>query len=227
MRILVIEDDQPIALALQDGLRRAGHAVDLIHDGLEADAAVRTGASELIIMDLGLPGQDGYTLLSKLRADAIKTPVIVLTARDTLDQRVRGLDLGADDYLTKPFEMDELLARIRAITRRISGVVERGEISLGRLHLDLAERRFYLDGKALEFSPREFGVLELLMLSRGRVVSKLQIQEHLCDWSDELSGSAIEIYIHRVRRKLEGTDLQLRTVRGFGYLLKPDDAVAT
>ncbi|MGH8460937.1 MAG: response regulator [Stenotrophobium sp.] len=226
MRILVVEDDRPIALALQDGLRRAGHAVDLIHDGVAAEAAAQGGTAELIVMDLGLPGQDGYVLLAKLRAAAIRTPVIVLTARDALDQRVRGLDLGADDYLTKPFAMDELLARIRAVSRRRSAATERGEISLGRLRLDLVERRFYLDDTALEFSPREFGVLELLLQRRGRVVSKSQIQEHLCDWSDELSGSAIETYIHRVRRKLEDADLQLRTVRGFGYLLKLDDASA-
>ncbi|MGH8455839.1 MAG: response regulator transcription factor [Stenotrophobium sp.] len=225
MRILVVEDDRPIALALQHGLRKAGHAVDLVHDGLAAEQAALGGDWELILMDLGLPGQDGYSVLTKLRARSAQVPVILLTARDELGQRVRGLDLGADDYITKPFEMDELLARIRAVTRR-STAATGGDISLGRLRLDPVERRFYMDGEALEFTPREFGVLELLLLRRGRVVSKAQILEHLCDWNDELSESAIELYIHRIRRKLEISGLQLQTVRGFGYLLKLDDEAA-
>lgn len=223
MRILVVEDDRQIAEALQHGLSRAGHVVDVVHDGVAAERAALAAPWDLVVLDLGLPLQDGLTVIRKLRARSFAAPVIVLTARDELDDRVRGLDSGADDYLVKPFELEELLARIRAVSRRAVGVASK-DIALGSLRLDTAGRQFYLGLKPLELAPREFGVLELLLLRRGRVVSKAQIQEHLCDWSGDLSESAIEIYVHRVRKKLEGAGLQLRTVRGFGYLLKADDA---
>lgn len=220
MRLLLVEDDPQISEGLAHALRRSGHAVDHCVSGTEADTALSTRDFDLVILDIGLPGLDGFTVLRRLRGGGKHTPTIILTARDDLEDRVRGLDLGADDYLIKPFALAELEARIRAVTRR-SLAASGTDISVGPLSLKLAERRFYLDGLPLELSPREFGVLEVLQLRHGRVVSKAQIQDHLCEWSEELTDSAIEIYIHRVRRKLERGGIEIRTVRGFGYLLQP------
>jgi DNA-binding response OmpR family regulator len=219
MRFLLIEDDAPIAESLARGLRAAGDRVDVYGSCRDADQALRSVEYALVILDLGLPDRDGASLLRDLRARNDHTPVLVLTARDELDERVRVLDLGADDYLSKPFDLAELQARIRAITRRAlarSG----GEIAVGRLRLDLSSRHADVEGTLLELSPRELGVLEVLLLRRGRVVSKQQIQEHLCDWSEDLTDGAIELYVHRLRKKLKSADVDLRTVRGFGYLLR-------
>jgi len=223
MRLLVVEDDVQIADAIARGLARSDHQVDCLADGQQALAALAAQSYDLIILDLGLPGVDGYAVLRSLRARESHTPVLILSARDELKDRVQGLDLGADDYLVKPFEFSELEARIRAITRRaLAGAG--GDVTVGGLSYRLVERRMYLQEVPLELSPREFGVLEILTLRRGRVVSKSSIQDHLCTWGDELSDSAIELYVHRVRRKLDGAGLTIRTVRGFGYLLQADDA---
>ena len=224
MRLLVVEDDIEIADGLTGALRRSGHAVDCVHRGGEALVAADMQEYDLVVLDLGLPDQDGLSVLRTLRARKNHTPVLVLTARDGLRARVQGLDLGADDYVLKPFEYSELEARIRAITRRtVSGTG--ADVRVGELRLKAAERRMCLGDAPMELSPREFGVLEILLLRRGRVVSKSQIQSHLCDWSDELTDSAIELYVHRVRRKLEGGGVEIRTVRGFGYLLQAVDGV--
>lgn len=222
MRLLLIEDDAQIAESLARALRSAGDRVDVHANCRDAEQALRSVEYALVILDLGLPDRDGTTLLRALRAAENHTPVLVLTARDELEERVRALDLGADDYLSKPFELAELQARIRAVTRRAlarSG----GEIAVGKLRLHLSSRHADVSGQLLELSPRELGVLEVLLLRRGRVVSKQQIQEHLCDWSEELTDGAIELYVHRLRKKLRSADVDLRTVRGFGYLLR--DAV--
>jgi DNA-binding response OmpR family regulator len=218
VRILVVEDDLPLAEGLKHGLRRGGHVADVVHNGDQAKTMLAASQWDLVLLDLGLPGSDGLTVMRSLRARRAQPLVIILTARDGPGDRVRGLDAGADDYLVKPFEMDELLARIRAVTRRAEGSVT-SAIVMGSLSLDVAGRRFALRGKPLDLPPREFGVLEILLKRRGRVVSKAQIQDQLCDWSEDLSDTAIEICVHRLRKRLEGADVQLRTLRGFGYLI--------
>jgi DNA-binding response OmpR family regulator len=220
MRLLLIEDDVQIAEGLARALRRNGDVVDLHGNARDAEQALQAVDYALVILDLGLPDRDGAALLRSMRARDNHTPVLVLTARDEPGDKVRVLDLGADDYLVKPFDLAELQARIRAVARRAiarSG----GDISVGGLRFDLAERRAYSGDSPIDLSPRELGVLEVLLLRKGRVVSKAQIQEHLCEWNEELTDGAIELYVHRLRKKLEGTDVNLRTVRGFGYLLQP------
>jgi two-component system OmpR family response regulator len=223
MRLLVVEDDPQIASAIARGLAKSGYQVDSLADGQQALSALATQVYDLVVLDLGLPGADGFTVLRSLRSRETHTPVLILSARDELRDRVRGLNLGADDYLAKPFEFSELEARIRAITRRaLAGAG--GDIAVGSLCYRLAERCVYAGDNPLELSPREFGVLEILLLRRGRVVSKTSIQEHLCTWGDELTEGAVELYMHRVRKKIDATGVSIRTVRGFGYLLQADDA---
>jgi DNA-binding response OmpR family regulator len=222
VRILVVEDDDTIADAVMHGLRRSGHVTERLADGESADATLHHEHFDAIILDLGLPGVDGLTLLRRMRGRGDNTPVLILSARDTLDVRIRGLDDGADDYIYKPFEMAELEARLRAVARRAiarSG----GDVAVGPLRLKPGERRFYLDGTPLELSPREYAVLEVLLLRHGQVISKAQIQNRLSDWNEELTEAAIELYVHRIRRKLSGSIATIRTVRGFGYLLQSDD----
>ncbi|MGQ0502050.1 MAG: response regulator [Panacagrimonas sp.] len=224
MRILVVEDNEPIADAVVHGLRQSGHAVDRVADGRSADEMLRGGSFDLVVLDLGLPQLDGLAVLQRARERGDRTPVVILTARDDVGDRVRGLDAGADDYIFKPFEMVELEARIRAVSRRAiarSG----GEIEAGCLRLRTGERRFFVRGEPLDLSRREFDLLETLLLHRSRVISKQNIQERLCEWDEELSDTAIELYIHRVRRKLADAraDVTIRTIRGFGYLLQAAD----
>ena len=218
MRILVVEDDLPLAEGLGHGLRRSGHVADVVHDGIAAMKMLAAGSWDLVLLDLGLPKADGMSVLRDVRSRSAQPPIIILTARDGLGERVRGLDAGADDYLVKPFEMDELLARIRAVSRR-TGSTGASVVVLRSLKLDVAGRRFTLHGRPLELTPREFGVLEILLLRQRRVVSKAQLQDQLCNWSEGLSETAIEICIHRLRKRLEDADVELRTLRGFGYLL--------
>lgn len=222
MRILVVEDDDSIADAVMHGLRRSGHVTERLADGESTDATLHREHFDAIILDLGLPRVDGLTLLRRIRDRGDNTPVLILSARDTLDVRIRGLDAGADDYIYKPFEMAELEARLRAVTRRAiarSG----GDVTVGPLRLKPSERRFYLDDAPLELSPREYAVLEVLLLRHGQVISKAQIQNRLNDWNEELTEAAIELYVHRIRRKLSGSSATIRTVRGFGYLLHSDE----
>jgi len=222
MRILLIEDDRPIARGIQSSLEQAGFTVDMVHDGIFAEQALTQNRHELVILDLGLPGIDGMTLLSRFRQGNRHTPVIILTARDELHDRVQGLNSGADDYMLKPFEPAELEARIRAVMRRSGphGDVPRPEVSLGGLRLSGVDRRIFNDEKPLELSPREFAVLEMLLLRHGRVVSKAQLQDHLTHFGGDLGDTAIEVYVHRVRKKLENCRVEIVTVRGFGYLLQ-------
>jgi two-component system, OmpR family, response regulator len=222
MSILLIEDDRPIARGIQSGLEQSGFTVDMVHDGVFAEQALAQNRHELVILDLGLPGIDGMTLLSRFRQANRHTPVIVLTARDEPSDRVQGLNGGADDYMIKPFEPTELEARIRAVLRRSgrNSEVPRPEVRLGGMRMSGVDRRIFNDEKALELSPREFAVLELLLMRHGRVVSKAQLQDHLTHFGGDLGDTAIEVYVHRVRKKLEHCRVEIVTVRGFGYLLQ-------
>jgi DNA-binding response OmpR family regulator len=221
MRLLVVEDDPPIATGLQRALRRAGNAVDLSVDGRSALQAVRQADYDCVILDLGLPDIDGTQVLRELRHQNQQTPVVILTAREETADRVLGLDLGADDYISKPFDLDELEARIRAVTRR--AIARRGsDITVGDLRLSLSQRQVFVGDKTVELLPREFAVLECLLLRHGRVVSKRQLLEQLSGWEGDLSENAVELYVHRVRRKIEHSTCTIRTLRGFGYLLQVD-----
>jgi two-component system OmpR family response regulator len=222
MRILVVEDDAAIADAVCDAMKRAGHSVDHLADGRQALAALREHAFALVVLDLGLPGAEGNEILHRLRSDADPVPVLVITARDELDQRVRALDLGADDYLVKPFALAEFEARVRALLRRhaTQGVPL---ARIGDLSVDLAGRRALLAGTPLELTAREFGLLEALLPRRGRVTSREQLIETLCKWDETLSDNGLDIAVYRLRRKLAGSGVQLRTVRGLGYLLAEGD----
>ena len=221
MRILIVEDDPVLADGLTRSLRHSDYAVDCVNDGAEADHVLATQPYDLVILDLGLPGIDGFEVLRRLRRRGAAVPVLVLTAHDALPDRVKGLDLGADDYMTKPFDLPELEARVRALIRRgQSG----GSLLLthGPLALDISGRRATLDGVPLELSARELGVLEVLMLRIGRVVNKEQLAEQLYGWDDEVGANAIEVYVHRLRKKLEPGNVKIRTIRGLGYLLEKD-----
>jgi len=221
-----VEDDPQIVEGLTGALRRSGHSVDAISDGQTADLRLTTEEYDLVILDLGLPQKDGFAVLKDFRKRGKHTPVLVLTARDEPSDRVRGLDYGADDYIVKPFDLAELEARIRAVARRSWGR-SGGDVTVGGLRLQLSDRTVFANERRLELSPREFGVLECLMLRQGRVVSKVQLQEHFSSGDAEMSDGAIEVHIHRVRKKIELAGVELRTIRGFGYLLRsPDDDAA-
>jgi two-component system, OmpR family, response regulator len=223
MRILIVEDDPVLADGLTRSLRQADYAVDYASDGAEADHVLVTQAYDLVILDLGLPKLDGFEVLRRLRRRGVKVPVLILTARDALQDRVKGLDLGADDYLSKPFDLPELEARVRALIRRGQSGGS-SVLTHGSLILDTAGRRATLGGEPLDLSAREMGVLEVLMMRTGRVVGKEQLAEQLYGWEEEVGANAIEVYVHRLRKKLEPAGVNIRTVRGLGYLLEKLDA---
>jgi two-component system, OmpR family, response regulator len=219
MRILIAEDDPILADGLLLTLRHEGYAVDWVKNGREADAGLGASDFDLLILDIGLPMLSGFDVLKRLRARNSRVPVLMLTARDGVDDRVRGLDLGADDYLAKPFELAELKARVRALTRRgMSGAPTL--IRHGRLSFDQVGRVADLGGERLDLSARELGLLELLLQRPGRLVHKDQLVDHLCAWGEEVSTNAIEVYVHRLRKKLEPGGVRISTVRGVGYCLE-------
>jgi two-component system OmpR family response regulator len=222
MRILLVEDDKVLADALSRALVQAAHAVDIVTTGEQADHALALGIYDLAILDIGLPGLSGLDVLKRLRARKATIPVLMLTALDTLEDRVRGLDLGADDYLAKPFDLPELEARVRALLRRSNNATP--DLQHGLLRLDTVGRRAYYDKRPLELSPRELAVLELLLMRAGRVVSKEQLVNHLYGWGDEVADNAIEVNVYRLRKKLEPLGCEIRTVRGMGYLMDIEDA---
>lgn len=219
MRILIVEDDEILADSLTRAMRAAGYAADLSGDGEKALAMLLGGCHDLAILDLNLPRLDGLSILRQLRAAKKSMPVIILTARDAVQDRVLGLDLGADDYLTKPFSLSELEARVRALLRRgQSGGA--ALICCGSLAFDSVGRRVSLEGVPLELSARELAVLETLLFRQGKVVSKDHLIESLCTWGEEVSPNAIEVYIHRLRKKLESGGIGIRTLRGLGYMIE-------
>lgn len=218
MRLLIVEDHPILAAGLVTALKGADYAVDHAVTGEQADHMLATQNYDAVILDIGLPKLDGYEVLRRMRRKGSKTPVLMLTARDALEDRVKGLDLGADDYLTKPYDLPELEARVRALIRR--GQSGGGaDLSHGDLVLDTAGRRATIKGAPLDLSARELGVLEVLMLRVGRVVSKEQLAEQLYGWGEEVGANAIEVYVHRLRKKLEPAGVNVRTIRGLGYLL--------
>lgn len=223
MRILLVEDDKILSDTLAQALRQSGYALDTVTDGNEADAALAQDGFDLVILDLGLPGLDGTQVLKRLRARKSNLPVLILTARDSLSDRVSGLDIGADDYLTKPFDLLELEARIRALIRRRHGLSD-ALISFGPLSYNSVDKCAMAHGRVLDLSAREIGLLEVLLLRAGRVVSKEHLAESLYGWDDEVGENAIEVGIHRLRKKLEPAGVSIRTVRGLGYLLEKPDA---
>ena len=216
MKLLLAEDDPMIGASMEQGLRLAGFAVDWTRDGVSAEMALQTGGYALLLLDLGLPRQDGLTLLKKIRQMEDPVPVLIVTARDAVADRVAGLNLGADDYMVKPFDLDELIARIRALTRRQGGRA-RPEMLLGGLSVDPVQREARLDNKRLALSQREFSLLEALMEHPGTVLSKEQLEARLYGWQDEVMSNAIEVHLHNLRRKL-GAEW-IRNVRGVGYKL--------
>jgi two-component system OmpR family response regulator len=219
-QVLVVDDVPAMAEQYAYDLRRVGkYEATIAAGGDQALDLLGREAIDCVVLDLEMPGTDGFEVLRRLRHRGSKVPVLILTARDALDDRVKGLDLGADDYLTKPFDLPELEARVRALIRR----GQSGGASLlshGALRLDTAGRRATLNGVPLDLSARELGVLEVLMHRSGRVVNKEQLAEQLYGWDEEVGANAIEVYVHRLRRKLEPAGVVIRTIRGLGYLLE-------
>ncbi|TFY97185.1 response regulator [Ramlibacter humi] len=215
MRVLLVEDDRMIAEAVQAALE-GGWAVDAVRDAPAADTALRTGDYDLVLLDLGLPKGDGLQVLRRLRERGARTPVLVITARETVRDRIAGLDAGADDYLVKPFDTDELLARMRALVRRSAGQAH-PLYRQGAVTLDPATHQATLEGAPVALSSREWAVLEPMVLRPGVVFSRAQLEEKLYGWKEDISSNAVEVYVHGVRKKL-GADV-IRTVRGLGYVV--------
>lgn len=220
MRILLAEDDEVLSDGISKALAQFGFAIDKVKSGSDADQALAGTPFDLAILDLGLPMMDGLEVLKRLRARGSRLPVLILTARSGLEDRVAGLDCGADDYITKPFALPELEARVRALIRRSSSYSLEHEVSFGPLRFDTDGRTVSINDQSVDFSARELAVLELLLQRPGRLVSKEQLMEHMYGWDNEVSPNAIEVYIHRIRKRIEPFGMGIRTVRGLGYLLE-------
>lgn len=218
MRVLLVEDDAVLADGLVRVLQAQGMQVEAAHDGTGADARLQAGGYHVAVLDIGLPGMDGFEVVRRLRARGDATPVLLLTARDAVEDRVRGLETGADDYLVKPFATPELVARIRALARRTAPPAQ--QLAAGGLVLDTATKRAHIGERTLELSVREWAVLEYLLRHTGRVVSKQQIIDAILPWGDDITLNAVEVYVSRLRGKLEGAGVAIRTIRGFGYLFE-------
>lgn len=221
MRILVVEDDEMLADAIGRTLTQSAHLVEFARDGETALHALSAARYDLLILDIGLPVIDGLEVLRRLRLNKTELPVLMLSVRNGLNDRVLGLDLGADDYLTKPFHLYELEARVRALIRRAyapSGL----EIQHGKLRIDLAGRRIYCDSHPIDMTSKEFALVELLFMRVGRVVTRQQVIDHIYGWEEELESNAVDVLMHRLRKKLEHTGCNIQTIRGMGYLVDHD-----
>jgi two-component system, OmpR family, response regulator len=221
MRMIVVEDDPLLAEGLTRALTRAGHGVEQATSGRQADLLLAEQKYDLVVLDIGLPDIDGFEVLRRLRQRHSMTSVLVLTARDAIEDRVRGLDLGADDYLTKPFSLNEFEARVRALLRRGHSV--QPSLTMGDLSIDVAAKRVRVNDRQIELTPREWALLELFLANPGRVLSKDQIAENLVNFDEQPSTNAIEVYVSRLRVKIEPGGFHIRTVRGFGYLWEGGD----
>lgn len=219
MRVLLVEDDGALSDSVSSALRLQGHVVDVTARGEPVEKTVETDHYDAVILDVGLPGIDGFEVLRRIRKRGNVTPVLILTARDAVDDRVHGLELGADDYLIKPFALTELLARVKALYRRKQATVNK-KLEYGPLTLDNDAHRAKLRDRSLEISAREWRLLEFLILRTDKVVSKEQLRQAISGWDDDLSDNAIEVSISRLRGKLEPGGVRIRTVRGFGYVLE-------
>jgi DNA-binding response OmpR family regulator len=223
MRVLLAEDDELLGSGLKAGLQQQGFQIDWVRDGVAAERELLTGAYQACVLDLGLPRQDGMASLAAVRRQKITTPVLVLTARDGVPDRIAGLDAGADDYLVKPVDLMELAARLRALVRRAHGVAE-PTLEAGALRLDPVSRQVWLGERLVELSLREYEVLHIFMLYAGRVLTRAQIEQHLYQWGTEVSSNTVEVHIYNLRKKLRPDVIE--TLRGVGYMLpqqiKPD-----
>ncbi len=217
MKLLIVEDDAMLGRALETGLRQAGHAVDWLRDGRSADQALTMQVYDLVLLDLGLPRRDGLQVLRAVRGRQDTTPVLILTARDGLEERVAGLDSGADDYLVKPVALAELLARIRALARRAAGRAN-NLLTVGALELDLTTRQARFRKRAVDLTGREFALLEALAQRPGAIQSRAGLEEKLCAWGEELESNAVDVHIHNLRRKLDPS--LIRNIRGVGWRLE-------
>lgn len=218
MNILLVEDDRVLADGVARILRGQGMIVDVAVSGTDADAILQRIQTDVVVLDIGIPGIDGFEVVRRLRERANSVPVLLLTARDAVEDRVRGLELGADDYLVKPFAPPELVARINALARRAG--VRKDELSFKGLVLDLTTKRARVNGQPVELSAREWAVLQYLLQQPSRVVSKEQILNAVVPWGDELTQNAVEVYVSRIRLKIAGSGVVIRTIRGFGYMLE-------
>ena len=221
MRILVVEDDNKIASFVVKGLKQSGFAVDRCADGEEALVFAETIAYDAAIVDIMLPKLDGLSLVQRWRSRKVRTPVIFLSAKASVDDRVRGLQAGGDDYLAKPFAFSELIARVQALIRRATQTVEPGRLSAGELSLDLLTREAALGADKIELQAREFALLEYLMRNAGRTVTKTMILEHIFDYSFDPQTNVVDVLVHRLRAKIDPDKTRLQTIRGVGYVLKP------
>lgn len=229
MRLLLVEDDVMVASGIKLGLCNAGYTVDWVGTGERAEQALDGESFDLAIVDIGLPGIDGLELTRRVRGRGLTMPVLILTARDALQDRVQGLDLGADDYMLKPFELPELLARLRALLRR-SQAATSAVLNFGPLEMDTAHRRVTLSGQVMELGPREWSVLEYLLMQAPKPAAKDKLLAALTGWDKEITPNAIEVYISRLRAKLDPAGISLRSIRGFGYRLEqsaPPDHAST
>lgn len=219
MRLLLVEDDELLGDGVKTGLTRDGFTVDWLKDGVSAEHALKSENFECIVLDLGLPRKSGLSLLQSIRSEGIGTPVLILTARETVEDRVKGLDSGADDYLTKPFDLDELSARIRALIRRSSGRAD-ANIYYRNVVLDPASHSVTVDDAPVKFPRREFSLLQKLLENQGQVLSREQLMQSIYGWDEDVDSNALEVHIHNLRKKLNAD--YIRTIRGVGYMIEKD-----
>ena len=219
MHVLLVEDDPILADGIARILRGHGMVVDVVNNGNEADRALSSREVSVVVLDIGLPGIDGFEVVRRLRARGSALPVLLLTARDDVQDRVRGLEIGADDYLVKPFATPELVARLKALVRR--GNPRTVDLQMGGLLLDPLSRRATVNGQVVELSAREWAVLEYLIRNASRVVSKQQIIDAILPWGEEMTLNAVEVYVSRIRAKIISAGVSINTIRGFGYMLEP------